>query len=152
MTTIVYDHNAKLIACDSMVTKGDRVLLSSTYEKWREDETGIYFFYGRISDIDLFMSLSKGKGTKPNDKMMVSALRVDKAGRVFDCGYCNDHGYFETPLDYSVAVGSGEDFAISALDFGKSAYESVKYASTRCIYTGGKVRLYSVTKQEFMEY
>ena len=42
------------------------------------------------------------------------------------------------------SFGSGSSFALSAMDFGKSAKDSVKYAMTRDIYTGGKIKVIKV--------
>lgn len=41
-------------------------------------------------------------------------------------------------------MGSGYQFAIAALDLGKTAKEAVNYAKTRDIYTGGRVRVFDV--------
>jgi len=45
---------------------------------------------------------------------------------------------------YNKTMGSGSDFALSAMDFGKSAKEAVEYAMTRDIYTGGNVQVIDV--------
>lgn len=42
------------------------------------------------------------------------------------------------------AFGSGADFAIAAMDLGKSSSEAVKYASTRDIYTGGEIESFDI--------
>lgn len=44
-------------------------------------------------------------------------------------------------IDHNATLGSGGDFALAAMDFGKSAKEAVKYAATRDCATGGRVRV-----------
>jgi hypothetical protein len=58
---------------------------------------------------------------------------------VNDGNYCE---WFETTHD--AAYGSGQDFAIAALDFGKTPKEAVEYAMTRDCNTGGSVQVVDV--------
>lgn len=44
------------------------------------------------------------------------------------------------------AIGSGQSFALAAMDFGKTAKQAVEYARTRDCYTGGKVKSFKVKK------
>jgi hypothetical protein len=50
----------------------------------------------------------------------------------------------KSPVDYNDAEGGGYAFAISAMDFGKSAKEAVEYAKTRNSSTGGEVKTVEV--------
>ena len=43
------------------------------------------------------------------------------------------------PVEHNRAIGSGNRFALAAMDFGKTAKEAVEYAACRDVYTGGKV-------------
>lgn len=38
-----------------------------------------------------------------------------------------------------LAMGSGERYALAAMDFGKTPVEAIAYAMTRDMYTGGKI-------------
>ena len=53
-------------------------------------------------------------------------------------------------IEYSISKGSGSDFALALIDMGKSAKESIEYAMTRDIYTGGKVHVYDIEKGVFI--
>mgnify|MGYP003673539207 FL=1 len=146
MTTIVYDHKSKQIACDSQLTsKGIAVNLSA--KKFITNDIGTWFFTGKDSDS---VDLSK---LKHNDKVDVSpdcsAILSTDDGVFLVC--MSDGGYCEySPLNYSMTIGSGMDLAIAALDFNCGAGDAVEYAATRCIYTGGKVHVYDIEKGEFI--
>jgi hypothetical protein len=50
-------------------------------------------------------------------------------------------GDAEMPIEpgQPLAIGSGTNWALAAMDFGKTAVEAVEYAATRCNGTGGGV-------------
>ena len=50
----------------------------------------------------------------------------------------------------SYAIGSGAEFAMSAMDFGMTAKEAVEYTMTRDIYTGGEVTVFDTVKMQFV--
>jgi len=54
-------------------------------------------------------------------------------------------------VEYNDAMGSGEEFALAALDHGKTAEDAVAYAATRDSGTGGKIRVFDVAKMEFIK-
>ena len=126
MTTIVYDHKNKQIACDSRGTQGD-VIASDNIIKFREKGDYIWFMCGVASSIDTFITHFEAlKDCAPN---------IDTSGIfVFDgCAYqaCIDEDVFrEELLGFSTAAGSGGEFALAALDHGKTAKEAVEYAIT----------------------
>jgi hypothetical protein len=62
-----------------------------------------------------------------------------------------DDGYFcKTLLTHNDCKGSGEYFALSALDHEKSAREAVEYSMTRDMFTGGEIHVYDIEKGEFI--
>jgi ATP-dependent protease HslVU (ClpYQ) peptidase subunit len=71
-------------------------------------------------------------------------------GEAWHCSVSRDSVLQKFRLTHDLAMGSGELFALAAMDFGKSAGESVEYAKTRCIYTGGKVHVYDIASKEFI--
>ena len=80
--------------------------------------------------------------------MRASAIFVDNG-----CAYLAtiDDGIFRScALDFSLSIGSGEDYAISAIDLGKSAKKAVEYAMTRDSCSGGKVHVYDIVKGKFI--
>jgi len=64
---------------------------------------------------------------------------------------CNENGVYKLDeLPCNESLGSGGWFAMAAVDLGKTARESVEYAMTRDVYTGGKVHVYDIEKGEFI--
>lgn len=55
-------------------------------------------------------------------------------------------------VDGPVTMGSGAKWALAAMDHGKNAIDAVKYASTRCCYTGGPVQTWTVGARSVVEY
>lgn len=150
MTTIVYDHKARQIACDSRMTRSG-VVLSDSASKWKYDKSVILFFTGCTCDFEQFMQHYGTHGAKPDAEVEADAFIV-RDGAVYEAGFSKTHGYFETPLrEYSSAIGSGQSFALAALDYGESARRAVEYAMTRDIYTGGKVHVYDIESARFLE-
>lgn len=149
MTTIIYDHKNKQIACDGRIQQ-DRKILSEQFQKWHQVGDEIYFFSGCVADIKEFIKYPRDFGSKPPGSIKVSCFRVS-GGKVFECGVDDETGYFETECQYSAGHGSGEDFALAALDFGNSAKDAVEYAKTRDSGTGGKVSVYDITSARFID-
>tara|TARA_R110002096_G_C14041546_1_gene672316 strand:- start:43 stop:480 length:438 start_codon:yes stop_codon:yes gene_type:complete len=145
MTTIVYDHKNKQIACDSRVN-GNGLILSDKEVKYKENEKGLWFFCGAVSDNDQMMEMSHND--KPDVLPDCSALLVKDGDCylvTFNGGYCAI-----SKNNYSHSIGSGGDYALCALDFGSTAKEALKYASTKDCYTGGKLRLYDIKTEKFI--
>lgn len=143
MTTIVYDHKNKQVACDSRITRGD-VICTNEGVKWLSDGQGVWFFCGKTCDKQMLIDYFSGKPQKDN-LIPESAAFYFK----FDDGVylrtVNDDGVIqESPIDFSDAIGSGEQWAISALDHGKTAKEAIEYAMSRDVYTGGEVVVFEV--------
>lgn len=148
MTTIVYDHKARQIAVDSRSTSGG-IIKSDSRKKWIIQGKDIWFFAGAHCDIHEF--LCAFDGIKPERDLDCIAMAVID-GVAYWCGVDNgDKTTWRQPLDNSDAVGSGQSFALAALDFSKTAKESVEYAMTRDIYTGGKVHVYDIESARFIE-
>ena len=140
MTTVAYSHKYKQIAIDSRITSNGTIR-SDCYDKVIENDIGIWFFTGKCCDDSHLAVL------KHNDHVDIipdtTALLISD-GNVYlvlvnSDGFCE---WFKT--EHDVAYGSGQDFALAAMDFGKTPKESVEYAMTRDFYTGGAVQLYDV--------
>lgn len=150
MTTIIYDHKRKQIACDSRST-ADNIVMSDESVKFKYAEDGsLWFVSGSTADRDAFINSFKvDSRTKVDHDFACSATRV-KDGKVSihgieDCeSWCNE-------LEYSRGIGSGYQLAISALDTGMTAKQAVERAMKRDYMSGGKVWVYDVEKGEFVE-
>lgn len=146
MTTICYRDNE--IAYDSQVTAGERIV-DSQYDKRKNVEGYNFFCAGSVIDIDKLIAAvfdedfeihPKKEGCLEAVGFIVTPERV-----VYKCGYQDD----ELILIPAVsgrhdAIGSGEEYAIGAMDAGCSAREAVKIAAGRDIYTGGRIRVFKI--------
>lgn len=138
MTTISYHHGDGEVAIDSRVTSGG-IINSDNYDKTIKNKAGLWFFSGSGDD---FKSLSLLSHRDKSIDLDCYALLIYD-GSVFGVsvgdGICT-----HTKYRYNNAFGSGGEFALAAMDHGKSAKEAVKYAMTRDVYTGGRVRVFKV--------
>ena len=146
MTTIVYDHKSKQIAVDSRTVAGS-VILDDTHKKWRLIDGSYYFFCGVVADIEHFMELQNVKG-KPKHVNNITCIKVTE-GRAYMCGIDDEEGYWQETMDYNDGAGSGRFWALSALDFGRTAKEAVAYAATRDTYTGGVIHVFDMKCMRF---
>lgn len=140
MTTIVYDHKNKLIATDGRISCGG-VISTDQAEKRIVKEEVAFYFCGKVCDEQLFMEGFFGK--KITEVPECRALVVDGL-TAYLCEFNNDCILEKCPLTYNESIGSGREFALSAMDFGKNAKEAVEYACTRDLYSGGLIRVYEV--------
>ena len=147
MTTIIYDHKALQVAVDSRCTNGS-IIINDQARKWREINGSYYFFAGSVSDIEQFIKLDGIKG-KPDHVNEVTCIKVTDHV-AYLCGIDADEGWWQVELESSDCIGSGGFFALSALDFGKTAKQAVEYAATRDIYTGGQVAVFDILKMTFI--
>lgn len=149
MTTIVYDHKAKQIAVDGRTTAGSTIKTDSD-QKWVSTEKGVWFIAGSTSDTDRFIEYMESDNPEPpRFKMECSAILATRTG-VYVCGVTEEGEPWMCPTNFSDAMGSGEHFALAALDFGCSSREAVEYAATRDSSTGGRVTVFDVDKMEFV--
>lgn len=148
MTTIVYDHKNKQIAIDSRLTKGGTTIISDDHIKWIKNDVGLWFFCGDVCDQDLFMSYHDKELVKQDVTLACSAFLV--INKTVYSVYM-EGGYFcKIELTHSDCKGSGELLALSALDFGKTAKESIDYAMTRDMFTGGYIHVYDIENEKFI--
>lgn len=137
MTTIAYKDG--VIAWDSQVTAGSMVV-SRSFQKMTKANGFILWCAGSIQDRDaLVKALSSGRAEWDMD-LEVEALVLEndalnlvsvREGRIW-----RDSVARNEPM----AIGSGADYAMGAMDAGCDAVEAVKIAAGRDVSTGGKIR------------
>ena len=138
MTTIAYHHKSRVIAVDGMITAGD-LIASRDFQKWRVVGEEVWFICGAVADIDRLIAYHAKELTgRPDYAVSCSAL-VAYNGECYEAGVTPEGEPWRSLAPYSVAIGSGRDFAIAAMDHGKSAPDSIKYAATRDTGTGGAI-------------
>lgn len=141
MTTIAYKDG--VIAYDSRITANDLITNDSANKKYELNGV-VFFMSGATCDYKKFHNLYFG-GTEPINDIDASALVVDK-GELFLVAVCEKSGMWKQPmqLDNPCALGSGSNFALTAMDLGFSAFEAVKVAITRDCKSGGMVNTYEL--------
>jgi len=138
MTTIIYDKKYNQIALDQRITL-DGIITSDENNKVIINDIGVWFLSGSLKDYHEFSELNHNDKVKK--RFDVSALLI-RDGKVYLVAIAGNNLCYHLHLTYSDGVGSGCYFALSALDFGKTAKEAVEYAKTRDSHTGGKVRVF----------
>jgi len=140
MTTIAYSHKLKQIAVDSRATAGTLIADDKCNKVFKRDGL-VFIACGSVADLELLTD-SYPFGYEGMSDLSASAFVVDD-GKVYQCDIQSGK-YNVTPIDFDMALGSGCDFALSAMDFGKTPKEAVKYAMTRDCATGGKIQVVKV--------
>jgi len=141
MTTITYKNS--IIAYDSRAIMGS-VIIDDDREKMRIDGGVVYFLTGNVSDYKAMICNYREKDNK--EKCDSAALVVDD-GMIYYTGIDADTKDFFSCIvekDKTYAIGSGQDFAFTAMDMGATAKEAVKWAMKRDTGTGGRIRTYKL--------
>lgn len=144
MTCIAYHYEDKQIAVDSQATNGYDIVSNIDFDKTITNDLGIWFFTGtRRDSAELSKLRHNEKVSNVDNKPDISAMVISE-GEVYFVNI-NKDGYCKWQKEEAnAAIGTGDFFALSAMDFGKTAKEAVEYAMTRDIYTGGRVRVFDV--------
>ena len=137
MTTIAYKHDTKTIAWDSRVTSGN-VIASDTDQKMVEVNDVKFWLCGYVADERLLIDMYFGKKSKVIPE--ANAFAWDGVD-LFVIGVNDEALLWKQPLRHDKALGSGGDFALSAMRLGLSAKEAVEHAKTLDCYTGGEVHV-----------
>jgi len=147
MTTIVYDHKNKLIACDSRLTQGSFIATDES-KKFEVKPDGVWFFCGNKGEQNLFIETFNLLGNAP-ENMNVTAMFV--TGQNVYLRNIDDKGVFrECLLNFTDGCGSGCEHAINALDCGLDIKQAVEMAAKRDCHTGGYIHVYDINEGEFI--
>lgn len=141
MTTIAYKNH--IIAYDGFATSGNEIT-ENDFDKMFAVDDAIFFMSGAISDFDNFFSVFL-YGERPSKNNECEGFVIyDK--KLWKAAISPINGFWKRQLSFSkhYALGSGEHFALTAMDLGKSAFEAIEIATTRDIYTGGLIRTYEI--------
>lgn len=137
MTTIAYKHDTKTIAWDSRSTSGG-LITSDESEKMTEVNGVKFWLCGSIADEQLLIDMYFGEKSEIIPE--ANALAWD-GDNLFLVGVSEEVLIWKQPLRNDRAIGSGGDFALSAMRLGLSAKEAVEHAKTLDCYTGGEVHV-----------
>lgn len=147
MTTIVYDHNKKQIACDSRES-ANGFLHKDTADKFYHRGEVIWFMSGSKGDIEFFIDDFEHNKKAINNLECSGIFVDDKLTYVATV----ENGHYKSSLmDYTDGFGSGGWMALSAVDLGLSARAAVEYAMTRDLCSGGKVWVFDIESNKFLD-
>lgn len=148
MTTIAYNHKKKEIAVDGRTTK-DMVVINDNSEKFVITEDYVIFIAGSVSDIEYLLELVD-KNQRDAEFIPRATAFLVKESKVYTI-YVDDRRMLcVEPVNENDAIGSGEPWAIAAMDFGKTTKAAVEYAASKDTCTGGKITVFNVKKMEFV--
>ena len=137
MTTIAYHHKSKTIAWDSRATSGN-VIASDSDQKMTKVNGVTFWLCGSVADERLLIDMYFGEKSEVIPEANALAWDGDE---LFLVGVNDEALLWKMPLRYDKALGSGGDFALSAMRFGLDAKGAVEHAKKLDCYTGGKVRV-----------
>jgi hypothetical protein len=142
MTVIAYKEG--IISYDSRITNGN-IIESDKHNKMTVYNGHRFFFTGSRCDEKLFIDEWFGNSIV-NTYIDIHAFVLDDNNMLYRSGIESENGIWKEPviMNRHKSIGSGSNFAMAAMDFGKSAKESVKYAITRDNCCGGIIRSYVI--------
>jgi len=157
MTTITYRHESRTIATDGRACLPDGMIINDNESKLFTCESGdVIAAAGDVPLIEQVTSLWD-EGLCEEDlthcrNMSMSAIVYFAEQDKFVAYNLHTHNaeaeQVQWDLTYNYAIGSGDTFALAAMDMGMSAVEAVQYAMTRDSGTGGTVGLFQPPQQE----
>lgn len=142
MTTIAYKNG--IVAYDSRSTSGARILTDNADKQ--TVSKGVRFFMAcSVSDQKSFIEQYHGDRSV-GKSFNVSAFVVDDNELFLSSS--DEKELWVMPWDTKIheAIGSGSEYAVTAMDMGASAKEAVKWAMKRDSGTGGKIRTFRIKK------
>lgn len=161
MTTIAFD--GKTISADGRMTQNE-VIFTDSYCKFYKLKNGnIAAAYGSVGEIYDFIEDYQSEKKTPRKNYSCVLYVVTTSREVFEL-YINKDGedliFFQSPLLFTSALdenyfskdagGTGEKFALAAMDYGCDSRAAVAYACSRDIYSGGRILTFDIEKFDFV--
>jgi ATP-dependent protease HslVU (ClpYQ) peptidase subunit len=141
LTTISYKDG--IVAYDSRCVGGQRIVDDNFDKKYLRDGL-VGFFCGEVGKVEKLFDMYISECAYDEDE-----IDTDIEGLIVSKDGLKNVGLYEGRLvvcdmnpKRSYAFGSGGSYALTALDLGKTAAESVKMAAKRDVFTGGKIRTF----------
>lgn len=145
MTTIAYD--GKTISADSRITSGNEIITDNQQKifKLKKNSKNYIAFAisGEIRFARVFEKWIKSNGEFTLSMENTCIVAITNKGKAHK--YYDDDNY-ESSMSECVCVGSGRDYAITALRLGKTPKVAVKIASELDVFTGGKITSLNIKK------
>lgn len=146
MTTIAYD--GRYIAADGRETMST-IITNDSVDKSIKTDKGLFFLCGQSKDCKEFAKEFAPREPTKITSSISGFLYKDK--EVYWVGVSEGEYFLDSQDGVLLAAGSGRDYAISAMDHGKSAVDAVRYAITRDSCSGGKIICFDTSTGEFIK-
>lgn len=152
MTTIAFD--GETLASDGLATFNEGIIADYSFKKIY-DTSGFSERFaavgvsGSVHAVDAVLQCARQGGPEgiATQGMDFHAVLIDYEGNTYTWSGGNYLWKYKSFNKKGVvAVGSGEDIAIGALEFGATAEEAVQIASQHDVYSGGEVVTIKVAK------
>ena len=149
MTTIAYD--GRYIVADGLC-KMDSTIVSDSVEKFYYRDDLMFALCGTTQHCHEFANDFEALKS-PSNKYLDAGGFLFENEEVFLVFVCPDNNVFvkNRMIGDIWADGSGRDWAIAAMDHGKTAIEAVQYAATRDIGTGGQLKCFDTHTKKFIK-
>jgi len=140
MTTIALDSKG-MVAYESRVTVGFTIVDDAANKHIKRNGTD-YFLAGRDADEEALISAAEGSPRDDYPEEVDVCAIVHKDGYFYTAGIAKGDGFYmqRERSGNPVAIGSGSDHALTAMDCGMNAKDAVKMAIKRNSGSGGRIR------------
>ena len=135
MTTIANDGTT--ISADGRITSGDQIRTDKNEKIFKIGKV-VVACAGTIIDSDALIDIAFNGADIPERSLEANIMTIEDGVTFIHSCVNGQYTCWET--ETPVSMGSGEMYALSAMDLGKTSKEAVKYAMTRDIYSGGKIK------------
>lgn len=136
MTTIAIDHNT--ISADGRATDQNGYIARDNHNKLMKSGNVIYAYAGQVADAEMLVDIVIHDDSVSDISLSANLVTIDSEVILL---HTLSKGVLRSEsIEPPFCLGSGEHFALSAMDFGKTSKEAVKYAMTRDSSTGGKIK------------
>lgn len=136
MTTIAYRDG--ILAADGRTTYGDTIFSDQSRKIHRLSDGALFALCGDVAYVQPMLDALEDDEAELPQGEGFTAVIVEKDGKVRL--YEGKGGYIALDASY-YAFGSGEEYAIGAMDMGASAEEAVRVACGRDLGSGGDIQI-----------
>ena len=138
MTTVAYKDG--VIAYDGLIVAGGEKVDIEHDKRIRVGNIN-FFWAGALHQTDFLIESFLNQGYTAPEKIKDVQAIVWDGHELWQCGFYEDGfiRYRENPK-FALAIGSGGQFAVGAMEAGASAKKAVEIAAKRDLCTGGRIR------------
>ena len=129
-----------MVAFDSRCTRGGDIVTDDFKKHYKRNGVD-YIIAGAPADVEVLIAMYEDPALRGVPE--VQAIIIDE-GKVFDVHATDDGELTCLEVYFNIGIGSGYQWALSALDQGCTPKQAIKYAASKDAFTGGKIRIVKV--------